>query len=47
MTFLGTPLHDISRLIITCADADIRREVESKAVDLFYDRLSEKLKGSF
>lgn len=45
--FSGNPLYDISRLITTYSDADIRRAVAMNAVDIYYDRLTKKLKGRF
>jgi hypothetical protein len=40
-TRLANPFHDIARFMCICADGDVRREVERKAVDLMYDITSE------
>ncbi|KAI6198013.1 hypothetical protein M3Y94_01294500 [Aphelenchoides besseyi] len=39
--FIGSPLFDIARFICNCTDAEVRRECERKAVDIYYDRLTE------
>lgn len=43
--FEGNALHDLTRLIVNCADAEIRREIETAVVDAYYDCLSDKLQG--
>jgi hypothetical protein len=35
--FLGNPYHDLARFMTFCADAEVRRECEEKAVDKHYD----------
>ncbi|KAI6197903.1 hypothetical protein M3Y94_01280500 [Aphelenchoides besseyi] len=37
----GSPCFDIARFISHCTDADVRRQCERKAVDVYYDRLTE------
>ncbi|KAI6197767.1 hypothetical protein M3Y94_01263800 [Aphelenchoides besseyi] len=43
--FEGNALFDAARYFVNCADAEIRREVESQAIDLYYDRLTENLQA--
>ncbi|KAI6174415.1 hypothetical protein M3Y98_01187600 [Aphelenchoides besseyi] len=42
--FEGNALFDAARYFVNSADAEIRREIESQAVDLYYDRLIENLR---
>lgn len=39
--FEGSPMLDLGRFIAICADGEIRRECERKAVDLLYDTFCE------
>ncbi|KAI6222657.1 hypothetical protein M3Y95_00916800 [Aphelenchoides besseyi] len=39
--FVGSPCFDITRFISNCTDAEVRRQCERKAVDVYYDRLTE------
>ncbi|KAI6197765.1 hypothetical protein M3Y94_01263600 [Aphelenchoides besseyi] len=39
--FVGSPCFDIVRFISNCTEADTRRQCERKAVDVYYDRLTE------
>ncbi|KAI6233317.1 CHK domain-containing protein [Aphelenchoides fujianensis] len=39
----GNPLFDLCRFIVTGADGDVRRAVETEALDRFHSRLAEKL----
>jgi hypothetical protein len=41
----GSPLHDMTRFLINCADAHVRRGIQEQAINVYYDRLAEKLKG--
>ncbi|KAI6170774.1 hypothetical protein M3Y97_01110100 [Aphelenchoides bicaudatus] len=38
----ASPCLDLARFITVCADAEVRREVEQKAVDLLYDTFCEE-----
>ncbi|KAI6222707.1 hypothetical protein M3Y95_00922100 [Aphelenchoides besseyi] len=42
--FEGNALFDAARYIVNSADAEIRRELEGPAIDLYYDRLTENLR---
>ncbi|KAI6174346.1 hypothetical protein M3Y98_01180300 [Aphelenchoides besseyi] len=39
--FIGSPCFDIVRFISNCTEADTRRQCERKALDVYYDRLTE------
>ncbi|KAI6190777.1 hypothetical protein M3Y97_00155500 [Aphelenchoides bicaudatus] len=43
--FVGSAMHDMARFLVNCADSGVRREIEEKAVDVYYDRLTENLKA--
>ncbi|KAI6241916.1 hypothetical protein M3Y99_00146900 [Aphelenchoides fujianensis] len=42
--FDGSPLFDVARFFVISADAEVRREAERTAVDVFFDRLSENFR---